>query len=548
MEIKRLILTVVLCLIVLLGWGRFAEYMGWVKPAPPEQASRQEQAPAPPPVAPMAPLEFKPSPGKDFVVDTPLYEAVFYTGGGQLKSFILKKYNTGILPDSPPVNMVDPETAKFAPLGLLVDRNPTWSSGEWRLTGSDDGLHLGDGEKGGFTITGRADDFRIERQFNVDAATYLIREKLTITNESQKARTADISFRQAMDASHSSGSQYDSMRIAWDENGKLDDETSASTLAKADERGARGKKLAQGRIWWAGPMSTYFLAAVLPARPDGITVIGQLDRTVYRVGVDTERFQLAPGQSATFEVSYWSGPKDRAEMEAVSDQLAKSIDLGFFSIIARALLWVLEFIHRYVSNWGVAIILLTIFIKALFWPLTAKSYASMEKMKQLSPLMQAIREKYKDNREQMNREIMALYKSRGVNPASGCMPILVQIPVFFGLYQALLTSIALRHASFISYLPGTDIVWLADLSAKDPLYITPIVMGLTMFLQQKMSPPPAEPMQRRIMMFLPLIFTLLFLNFPSGLVLYWLTNNVLSIFQQWLMMRKARKAKPHNAS
>lgn len=158
--------------------------------------------------------------------------------------------------------------------------------------------------------------------------------------------------------------------------------------------------------------------------------------------------------------------------------------------------------------------------------------------------MLKIREKYKNNKEEMNKEVMALYKTYRVNPASGCVPILIQLPVFFGLYQALLTSLALRHASFITYLPGTDIIWLADLSAKDPLYITPIVMGITMFLQQRMSPPAQDPMQQKIMMFLPLIFTVLFLNFPSGLVIYWLVNNILSIFQQWLMMRKNRKKHP----
>ena len=189
-----------------------------------------------------------------------------------------------------------------------------------------------------------------------------------------------------------------------------------------------------------------------------------------------------------------------------------------------------------------AIILLTVVIKAVFWPLTAKSYASMEKMKKLQPMMTAIREKHKDNKELMNKEVMALYKTYGVNPASGCVPILIQLPVFFGLYQALLTSIELRHAPFITYLPFTDKLWLADLSAKDPFYITPIIMGLTMFLQQRMSPPATDPTQQKIMMFLPLIFTVLFLGFPAGLVIYWLVNNILSIFQQWLMMRKNKAA------
>ena len=160
-------------------------------------------------------------------------------------------------------------------------------------------------------------------------------------------------------------------------------------------------------------------------------------------------------------------------------------------------------------------------------------------MKKIQPMMMQIREKYKDNREQMNAEMMHLYKTYKINPAGGCLPMLLQIPVFIALYQALLASVELRHACFIAHIPFTDIAWLTDLSSKDPYYITPIVMGLTMFLQQKMSPAPGDPTQAKIMMFLPLIFTFIFLNFPSGLVVYWLVNNVLSILQQWLLTRKS---------
>ena len=201
-----------------------------------------------------------------------------------------------------------------------------------------------------------------------------------------------------------------------------------------------------------------------------------MQQNIYRAALEEPEVMLGPGQERVLTVSYWLGPKERAQLAAVSDQLAKSIDLGMFHVIAKGLLWLLEFFHTYVNNWGVAIILLTLLIKAIFWPLTAKSYASMEKMKKLQPHMVAIREKYKDNKELMNKEVMALYKTYGVNPASGCVPILIQMPVFFGLYQALLTSIELRHAPFITYLPGTDIIWLADLSAKDPFYITPVIM------------------------------------------------------------------------
>ena len=536
---KNLILAVVLCLIVLFGWGYVAEYMGWApKPQMPAQESEKTVAPQKQslPVQETTIPVFTPSPGRDFPVNTPLYDAVFYTGGGSLRSFVLKNYHTGILPDSPLVNLVDEHTALVAPLGLVVNGQPSWSTGKWSISGNSSSLVVQNGE-GSFTLTGETDNFIISRHFTVSADTYLIKEKITVANPDSKTRSARIRYTTAMDASQASGGQYDSMRLAWDDKGSLDEESSSKTLTTTGVQ-------ATGKIYWAGPMSTYFLAAVIPSNPHGVTMMGRQEKTVFRTAVEGEETILAPGESREIEISYWIGPKDRAQLNAVSEQLAKSIDLGFFSGIAKGLLWLLEFFQKYVHNWGIAIILLTILIKAVFWPLTAKSYASMEKMKELQPMMLKIREKYKNNKEEMNKEVMALYKTYRVNPASGCVPILIQLPVFFGLYQALLTSLALRHASFITYLPGTDIIWLADLSAKDPLYITPIVMGITMFLQQRMSPPAQDPMQQKIMMFLPLIFTVLFLNFPSGLVIYWLVNNILSIFQQWLMMRKNRKKHP----
>ena len=533
MENKNLLLAVALSLLILFGWGRFAEYMGWVTPPPVSQESSApaQEAPRTPVEAQVAAPAFTPSPGRDFAVSTPLYDAIFYTGGGTLRSFALKNYHEGILADSALINMVDGRTAKVAPLGLVVNSQPSWSTGQWQLETEGERLDVAAGSSGSFVLNGEVDGLRVRRHFTIEGDTYLIREKVAVFNEGRQPRSVRLTFTQAMDSSLVSGGQYDSMRIAWDNNGSLDDESSSKTLASTGVQAA-------GKIYWAGPMNTYFLAAAIPGKPDGVTVKGRVADTVWRVGVEAEEIYLAPGQSAEMDFSYWTGPKDRAQLLAVSDQLAKSIDLGFFSIIAKGLLWLLEFFQKYVHNWGVAIILLTVVIKIVFWPLTDKSYASMEKMKKLQPMMKAIQEKYKGNREEMNKEVMALYKTYGVNPASGCVPILIQLPVFFGLYQALLTSLALRHASFITYFPGTDVIWLADLSAKDPLYITPIVMGLTMFLQQRMSPPPAEPMQRKIMMFLPLIFTVLFINFPSGLVLYWLVNNVLSILQQWLIMRK----------
>ena len=222
--------------------------------------------------------------------------------------------------------------------------------------------------------------------------------------------------------------------------------------------------------------------------------------------------------------------------------IVTTIDVGIQDLAERALLQELRE-PDVNGNWGVAIILLTILIKVVFWPLTAKSYSSMEKMKELGPMMQKIKDKYKDDKEAMNKEVMALYKTYGVNPASGCLPLLIQMPVFFGLYQALLTSIELRHADFITYLPFTDKLWLVDLSARDPFYITPIIMGITMLLQQRLTPQAMDPRQQKIMMVLPIVFTFLFLAFPSGLVIYWLCNNVISIGQQWWMLHKGSKKK-----
>jgi YidC/Oxa1 family membrane protein insertase len=323
------------------------------------------------------------------------------------------------------------------------------------------------------------------------------------------------------------------MRIGWSLNGKFHEETSASDLSS---KGVAGT----GNYGWGAAMSNYFMNAILPADTEGLTLKARLQNEVYRVALERPDTLLSPGEAKVLDLSYWYGPKDRVLLKDVPNNLAQSIDLGIVSVIAVGLMWLLDFFHGYVGNWGIAIILLTIVIKIIFWPLTAKSYRSMEKMKQLSPMIQKIREKHASDKQAMNKEIMDLYKTYGVNPASGCVPILVQLPVFFGLYQALMTALELRHSSFITYLPGTDWLWLADLSAKDPTYITPLLMGATMFLQQKLTPAAGDPMQQKVMMFMPIVFTFLFLSFPSGLVVYWLINNVLSIVQQWMMLRKVK--------
>lgn len=545
---KNLIIAIVLCLGIMFGWGYVAEQMGWVKrPEPvvatPQQEAAQEQArilaeqqhkveaeaKAQAAILPV----FTPAEGRDISVDTPLYKAVVYSGGGILRSYSLNNYGRGLEATSPRINLIEPATAAVAPWGLLVNGQPSWSTGKWSFEGDD--LKLGAGTQGTLRFVGEVDGMRVVREFLFRADTYLMTEKLRLTPLGDQARSVRLGFTVASDASAATGGQYDAMRVAWDLGGKFKEDSDAKDLSST---GVQDK----GQISWAATMSTYFMNAVAPADTLDLTLKGRLQNEIFRAALERPDLVVPAGAETELEVSYWVGPKVRSLLQQAPNNLVATIDLGMFSIIAKALLWLLQYFYDYVHNWGVAIILLTVLIKAVFWPLTAKSYASMEKMKKLQPMMTSLREKYADNKEQLNKEVMGLYKTYGVNPASGCVPILVQLPVFFGLYQALLTSIELRHASFITYLPGTDMLWLADLSAKDPFYITPIIMGVTMFLQQKMSPPAGDPMQQKIMMFLPLIFTGMFLTFPSGLVLYWLVNNVLSIAQQWLMMRRLKAA------
>jgi YidC/Oxa1 family membrane protein insertase len=240
---------------------------------------------------------------------------------------------------------------------------------------------------------------------------------------------------------------------------------------------------------------------------------------------------IPPGQSGSFSYSLYLGPKEYDLLKAQGVGLEDAIDFGsWMKWLAMPLLISIKFINNYVSNYGIAIIILTILIKIIFWPLGNKSYKSMKEMQKLQPKIAELREKYKNDKTKLSQETMALYKTHKVNPLGGCLPMIIQIPVFFGLYKALMYSIELRHAPFYW--------WIQDLSAKDPYYITPIIMGATMVIQQKMSPPMGDPMQAKLMMLMPVVFTFLFINFPSGLVIYWLFQNILSIGQQYYINKR----------
>lgn len=534
MDNSRLLIATLLCFGLLVGWQYFSEYMGWTPaPVPVEAVAERPVQPEaqPVPAAPVVPVrQFAPTQGREVRVDTPLYTAVFHTSGGVLQSFTLKKYTAGIGPDAGPFNMISPTAASVSPMGLMINNVPSWNEGRWAFDGDD--LSLTEGQSGTLVFSGEVNGLRVTRTITFHADTYYLDENIALSTEGA-ATPAQLSYTLGV-TNTSGGSNYDAMVMAWDLDGSFKRENSVKTLTTEGI-------IKSGDIWWAGLMSNYFLAAVVPDKGTPSSFKGRILEPggVWRIGVDEAPVTVGPDTPVTVHTGWWIGPKDRTLLKAAPNDLSASIDMGFFTFLSVPLLWLLTFFHSLVGNWGVAIILLTVLIKLLFWPLTRKSYKSMEKMKKIQPMMKQLQEKYGKDKEALSREMMQLYKTYGVNPMGGCLPILVQLPVFVALYQALLHSIELRHAAFITYLPFTHTLWLADLSAKDPFYITPLIMGATMFLQQWLSPAMGDPTQRKMMMIMPLVFTVMFINFPSGLVLYWLVNNILSIAQQWWTLRKA---------
>jgi len=253
-------------------------------------------------------------------------------------------------------------------------------------------------------------------------------------------------------------------------------------------------------------------------------------KDIFLIGSVSDYVSIDGGSESSFVANLYAGPKTVAEISEITEGLDLTVDYGVLTFLASPLFWVLEKLHYVFENWGFALIMLTILIKLLFFKLSETSYKSMAKMKKLSPRMTALKERYADDRKKFSEELMKVYKQEKVNPLGGCLPILVQIPVFIALYWVIVESVEMRHAPFVG--------WITDLSSKDPFYVLPVLMGVSMYLQQKLNPPPTDAMQQKIFMALPFIFTVLFATFPSGLVLYWLVNNILSIGQQYVINRR----------
>ena len=543
---KRVVIFLVLSLAIILGFDFLIKQMGWLPEPPPAQdaavpaPSSAERKPTPAPVtdkdsgstslsvpaksgqksgAPSSDIS-PPASEQTVMIETDLVRVGLSNRGGVIQSWELKRYHTAP-PEKKPVQLVY-QGGKFkGPLSITV------ANAEIDKT-IREGLY---GIEKDFTILDAAHPVgHVTMQFH-DSATHLgVEKRLTFHNDSY---VVDVSVDlEGVTEPYDVGLGTNFGIVEWGSGfigvigsaWRVDDKIEKETPEKELER--------KGTVQWVALHDKYFISVLMPKQGTAAVAKNEGEKIV-SAGVR----MAAPGVASPVGLQLYAGPKEHDSLRSLNVGLEEMIDFGFFIFgswtvvksVAKPIFYVLRFIHEYTYNYGVTIILLTIAIKLLFVPLQYKSYKSMKMMRVIQPKIAAVQEKYKGDRDRLNKELMKLYKDQKVNPLGGFLPMILQMPVFVALFNVLYTTIDLRQAPFM--------LWITDLSVQDPYYVLPIIMGATMFIQQKITPTTMDPTQAKIMLVLPVGMTFLFVNFPAGLVLYWLTNNTLTISQQLLTDR-----------
>jgi len=370
------------------------------------------------------------------------------------------------------------------------------------------------------------DKFKIEKKYVFSRSSHLINITQTIENNSN----ASLEWRQFNTLHRGPELGGNAMLYTYTGAVYYDDEAKFNKITFEDIE--ESNFLYKTASSWIGMIQHYFFTAWIPGNNSLKQTIytRKLQNESYLIGTVTDYLLVEPGKNITFDSRLYVGPKTISEISHIAPGIDLTVDYGILTFLAAPLFWVLDKLHHISGNWGWAIIFLTILIKLLFFKLSETSYKSMAKMKKLAPRMNALKERYADDKQKFSEALMKVYKEEKVNPLGGCLPILIQIPVFIALYWVIIESVEIRHAPFLA--------WITDLSSQDPYYVLPILMGVSMYIQQKLNPPPTDPMQQKIFLALPFIFTALFATFPSGLVLYWFVNNVLSIAQQYVINKR----------
>lgn len=476
--------------------------------------------------------------GRTIQINTELYSAEISENGAVIKSLVLNKYREKVEKESPFKELISKDVIN----GVCR----TWSKNQtipgmmeavYNAETTDDRIDIISEKLAIKFVWASGDGVTVEKEYSFSPDSYLIGLNLTIINQSDRPL-------------------MDHLVLSIEKKFPVDDRiygfTGPSALINNKLEQIKTKKLKDkdtfdGIVNWIALQDRYFLESVIPKNKDDAKLrVLQHEENLIESRLITEMKNTNPGEVKRFAFDLYFGPKSMKVLKNLNNGLGKAINFGMFDILAKPCLWIMNFVYGFIPNYGIAIIILTIFTKILLWPLGSKSYKSMGEMKKIQPLMAELREKYKDDKKRMNQELMGLYKVYKINPMGGCLPMVVQMPVFFALYRMLYEAIELRHAPFF--------MWINDLSAPDRLFnfdfsipfmeppygipVLTIVMGATMFLQQKLTPSPGDPAQAKMMMFMPIIFTVIFINFSSGLVLYWLINNILSIAQQHYTQKK----------
>jgi YidC/Oxa1 family membrane protein insertase len=466
---------------------------------------------------------------RDITVETDLYRLVFSEKGGTVKKYLLRQYLTTLSDNAPPVNLID-VSPPHLPLGLQMESQPPADLSSQFFEADKENLKLTQaGEEAQLKFScNMSNDIKVIKAYTFHQGSYWIDLSVYLSGAGTIPGSLFLYNKPGKNTN-----RFTFTGPAYYAKNELHE-------IKLDDIGE--KHTYTGPVDWIGYGDDYFLTALIPIVKEGPWNI-LIEKKEADGLTESQLTALKPspkgaGQGVeVLDLGVYFGPKDIDRLNALGHNLSKAINFGWFDPIAKPLLYILKFFYRFIHNYGIAIIIVTLLIKIAFWPLAQKSAKSMKTMQKLQPKLAKLKEKYGNDKEKMNKELMQLYKTYKVNPMSGCLPMLLQIPVFFALYKVLLQSIELRHAPFM--------LWINDLSAPDRLMIPwvnipylggipvlTLLMGLSMYLQQKLSPSSLDPTQARMMQFLPVIFTFMFINFPSGLVLYWLVNNVLSIAQQ----------------
>ncbi|MBI3376075.1 MAG: membrane protein insertase YidC [Betaproteobacteria bacterium] len=554
METQRLILLFVFCFSVFLLWDAWEkDKRPKVAPANSPTASLPAGVPSPssPPKAhagsTSAPIADKAAAvpgatataapkGEVVTITTDLFSAEIDALGGTLRRLELLKHMDAKEANKPLV-LFGPEHSYGAQSGLIGEGLPNHRT-LYRVLPGERSLGAGSAALEVRMLAESGNGVSVEKVYVFRRDSYLVEVALEVKNGTAQPLATHAYFQLVRDDKAPAGETammqtYTGAAVYTIEKNFQKIEYSAIEKGKTDYP-------RQASDGWIAMVQHYFVAAWLPAdklareyytkkQPDGL----------YAAGLIVATPTIEPGASARIAVPLFSGPQEQQRLRTAAPGLDLVVDFGWLTIIAWPLFWVLEKFHELSGNWGVAIILLTVSLKLLFFPLSAASYKSMAKMKLITPRLTKLREMYANDRARQNQAMMELYKTEKINPLGGCFPVVVQIPVFIALYWTLLAAIELRHAPFI--------LWIKDLSALDPYYVLPVLMTITMILQTRMNPTPPDPVQAKVMATMPYIFSVFFFFFPAGLVLYWLVNNILSILQQWQIQRMFDRDKPAHA-